>query len=621
MAYNYIDEKQLKDALHDSEEYMKPFFEPLAELERIGRGKPGRVAPGKPKVTTGLAAGMRRETPKQVIQQLPTGKVIIRKQRDLEELASGVLTDIILPNANSGGTPYDKAKTGIKDLYDNGSSWAYCFFNRRGTLTHADYRRVYVKDILFEKGKVSEFDSNYIMMIDWMTEGDIKAIIWQCEQQKKKSKERGETDDCKWDLKALRELLDGGGKAKDSENISSIDNTNSSGNDGYYKLVKCMQIGTGATFYTYAPSIDKVVMREVSKDPRGIIPLHGLIGEVDNANPIGEPLLTISAGKVNLLDFDMQNYQYGQGMMYDPALKKWGSTPDSKIRLAPGAIISMNGTRQTDDVEVMNLNNSAINNYANNASYITTQVYNEQGGSNDTSISGDAGAVGFSKTSAGVKQQTARTSISKDDLRRLYENWQGRIWETCLNIHFAESQGTKELELDDETMKRMKLDADPEMDYSKDFGKIRFTVAAGTSQGEDNDKESEKLIALQEAKTKYTQAGPPDEKFMRMYNQLVKNAGVDDPETLMYTDEEIELAKAKDEMGIKMAMKELEMQAQQMMNPAPEPMQEGVTPEPQAVQPNPAADDREMARQQLLERGVSEEEAEQMLMQIDQEGM
>ena len=51
MAYNYLDEKQLKDALEESEAYMKEFFEPLAEIMRVTEGKPGKVPKGKPKVT------------------------------------------------------------------------------------------------------------------------------------------------------------------------------------------------------------------------------------------------------------------------------------------------------------------------------------------------------------------------------------------------------------------------------------------------------------------------------------------------------------------------------------------------------------------------------------------
>lgn len=599
---------------------MKPFYEPLAELERITRGKPGKIPQGKPKVTDGTLAGVRRETPKQVIQQLPVGRAVIKDNPDMQGQITAVLSDIIIPNANSGGTSYAKAKNAIKDTISNGASFAYCFFNRRGSIFHADYKRVYCKDILYEKGKVSEFDTNFMFMLGWYTESDIKAIIWQQEQLKKKSDERKEKYDGQWNLKHLQELLDHGPSEKDQSAMSEEEKKMASQNSGggFFKIAHAFQIGEGATFYSYSPVIDKVLKKCVTKDPRGIIPIHALVPEEDYANPLGEPLASISAGKQNLLDFDMQMYQYTQGMGVSPAVKKWGQTPTHKIKLVPDAVIEMQGNKQTDDFEVVNISNQAVSNYAANASYIKTQIYNEIGGSNDSSISAEAGAVGFSKTDSGVKQQETRTNISKNDMRKSYELWQGRIWETCLNIHFAESQGQKELELEPDTAKRLKLEQNPVMDYDQDYGTIRFTIDASSSQADDNDKESEKLVSLLEIKTNY--GAEPDEKFMRMYNQIVKNAGVDDPEDLMYTDEEIEHAKEVQAIIQKQQM-------EQLLNPTPPPAPEMpvdpnmIPPEQMPMElpppPDPIEEDRALAMQALLERGIAPEVAEQLLVAVD----
>jgi hypothetical protein len=564
LAYNYLEADNLADALNDSEEYMRGYYEPIPELQRITRGRPGKIPAGKPRVTDGTLAGIRRETPKQIIQQLPTGKVIIRNNTEMQDTANAVLTDVILANANSGGTPYAKAKRAIKQTIDVGSAWAECFYNRRGDVFHADYRIKYYRDVLFEKGKVSEFDTNYMLVIDWMTEGDIKAIIWQ-EKQRKVTKSE-------YDLKALQELLDKGPSDKDENNKTPADLKANSAN-GYFKLVRFMQIGVDATFYTYAPTIKKVVKTCTNKDPRGIIPVHGLVPEDDDDNPLGEPLAAISAGKQNLLDFDMQMYQYGQGMGYSPTIKKWGNTPDSKIKISPDNVIGMNGNKQTDDFETVDIGTSATANFANNYGLIKSQILNEMGRRTDTSISATSGNPGFSKTSAGVKDGRAVTDVSDNDLNKSYELWQGRVFETLLNIHFAESQGTKEIDLEPDTMKRYKFDTAPKVDYSKDFGKIKFVVDASTSKAADNDAETTKLTALLEIKAKYQ--GQADDKFMLMYNQIVKNAGVDDPEKLLYTDEEIQGAMAMRQEQAQMAHETAKLQLQQAMNPpqAPAPVQ------------------------------------------------
>lgn len=496
MAYQYLNETNLKDALRDSEAYMKPFYQAFPEIERITKGLPGKVPEGKPRVTDGTLAGIRRETPKQIIQQLPSGRAQIKGHEDMEDYANAVLTDIILPNANSGGTPYAKAKNAIKDTISNGASAVYCFFNRRGDILSADYRRIYVKDILFEKGKVSEFDCNFMWMIGWYTLADLKAIMYQQQNLKKSKTDRKEAFDSEWNLEELQNLIDAGEQEKDDDKKSSDEKKSWSEGNGFFKIAHAFQSGVGGTFYSYAPKMDKVLRKWTNPDPRGVIPIHVLVPEEDYANPYGEPLAAISIGKQQLLDFDMQTYQYGQGLGYDPPVKKWGDTPATRIKLAPGNVIELDGSKTTDDFEVVDIGNSATTNFANNYGLLKSQILNETGRTGDTSISSASGNPGFGKTPTAIKQNTNRLSISDNDLRLSYELWQGRIHETLLNLHFAESRGTKELELESDTLKRLKLDKNPVVDYDKEFGKIKFHVNAGSAQKlSDEDMANNMLLA------------------------------------------------------------------------------------------------------------------------------
>lgn len=578
MAYNYLDEKQLADALHDSEEYMVDFYKNIPEIQRITRGKPGKVPKGKPRLTDGTLAGYRREMPKQIIQQLPSGKVTIDSYKALEQTANGVLTDIILPNANTGGTPYSKAKKAVRSTVDVGSAWAVCFFNRTGSIMHADYKLKYFRDVLFEKGKTTEFDSNFFPVVDWYTEADLKALIWQETHLADRAKGRGESYEGRFDPKKLQKLLDNGAQEKDRE-YQSKQEQDASFVVGYFKIVTFYQIGVGGTFFYYAPQIKQVVGQCLNPDPRGVMPVHGLVAEEDDDNPLGEPLAKISTGKQNLLDFEMQMYQYGQGMAHSPTVKKWGSTPTGLIKITPDNVIPMNGTRATDDFEIVNTSTAATANYANNSSYIKTQIYNELGGSNDTSISSDAGAVGFSKTDAGVKSQVQRTGVSQNDLRKTYEEWQARIWETCLNIHFAESKGTKELQLKETTLKKLNMEAQPSINYDQEFGPIKFHVEASSSQATDSAAENEQLTELLKLKKEMVN---PDDKDMKVFNQIVRNAGVENSDDIMYSDEDIQQAQAMHQEQLQMAHASAKLQLQQAMN-AMQPKSEGPKPLGEAI--------------------------------------
>lgn len=598
---------------------MRPFYEPLAELERITKGKPGKVAPGKPKTVTAKLAMIRRELPKQVVQQLGMGKVTARDSPDFEDYLNAIITDIIYPNANSGGTPYNKSKTGVEDVFTIGSSWMHPFFNRRGDLFHGDFKRVYAKDISFEKGKVSEFDSNYMFMTGWYTETDLKAIIYWQQKLEKSSKERGETYEGKWNLKALQELIDAGAKPKDDKNKSE-DEKKWQDTNGFFKICHAMQIGQDATFYTYAPGIDKTVKECVTTDHRGIIPLHGFVPNPDHANPLGGSIAALSVSKTNLLDYLTQNFQYHQGMGTDPAIKKWGMTPDSKIQIAPGKVISMMGTKATDDFEPVRMDTTALNMFGDNYSRLSSEIMEETGFIGGSNISADAGNPSFSKTQAGVKQTNNRTALSVNDLQKQHEAWWGRIMETTLVLHLAESKGEKTLELSNDTMKRLKLTEAPTFDYDADYGKVTFTVDAGTEQASDNEAENEKLVALLELKLKH--GAEPDSKYMAMYNQIVKNSGVDDPEKLMYTDDEIEFTTMQEEFSRNQAVQQMEQakaEAAMMQQQAAEQEQmAGMQPQQPMQQPDPIQQDRDAAMQQLLQSGMPQDKAEQLLGAIDE---
>jgi hypothetical protein len=615
MTFSYLDPSKLKTAIDDSEGFMKPFYEPLPELERISRARPGRVPKGKPRITDGTSAAITRETPKNVIQQLPTGKVTVKNFPDIEKYVNATLTDQILPNANSGGTPYAKSKTAIKDLFRNGASIAYVFYGERNGKFGADYRRVYVKDVLFDKGKVSEFDSNRMFMVAWYTKSDLEAI--------KAQQEKLQQADREWKLDVLTELIEGAADGKTSDNQSEQDKKFTQEDNGYIKLYHCFQIGVGATFYTYSRKLDKVAKEWVNKDPRGVIPLHVLVAEEDYANPLGEPLLEISAGKQNLLDFDMQMYQYGRGMQYSPTLMKWGPINSRSVKMQPDGIINMGPVGQSD-IKALNIDNSAIASFGNNYGLIKSQILNETGRTAGATVSAESGDPQSSKTAAGVKDNQNRLGISDNDLRKVYELWQGRIYETMLNLEFAHGKGKKELDLKMETIKQLKLQREDTVtiDYDKDMGPISFSVDASSSQAADNEKESERLLSVLEVKAKFGVPEKPS-KQMALLNQVIQNSGVDDPERLLYSDEEMEAADAEYDQQKQMAQQAAQQQqamaeqqaamAGQAQAPVSQPGEEQVPPEAgQPVEETPAEPqglDEEEAQlvEGLQERGAPDE--------------
>lgn len=598
MSVPFITPANIKRAIEDSELYMPSFVEQLPELERIGRGKPGRVPKGKPRVTDGTLSAIRREMPKQVIQQLPTGKVTIKKYPELEEYVNAVLTDEILPNANSGGTPYEKALKAIKATATAGAAVALVFYNRRGAKFTADFKMVYVKDVLVEPGKTSEFDYNYLSLVCYYTRSDLEGIIAQNKQLKRSAGKRNDAYEEEWDTNLLQEMLDGGAEGKDDLHKSEAEKKHYTEDNGYYKIIHTFQVGVGAKFYGYAPRLGKIVKTCTNRDPRGIMPVHFLIPEPDDASPFGEALFATSAGKQNLLDFDMQMYQYNRGLLLSPPVKKYGNINTRNVKLTPDAVIDMgpNGPNRSE-LEAVDIDNSAIENFPTNYGLIKSQILNETGRTGDTSVSSDVGNPGFSKTENGVKQLQERIGVSDNHLRKVYEEWFSRICETMLNLHFAYSKGQRELDLEASTMKRLNLEpgSTVTVDYDAEYGPIKYSVDASTSEAADTEKETETLTNLLEL---LTQLGPqPTAKQMLITNQIIKNSGVDDPEKLVFTDQEIEQAAEVEQMAKQQAAAQAEAAEQAQgagagMNAGAMPMPAMDTDaDPQAEAAEPVLDD------------------------------
>jgi len=134
VAFSYIDESNIGDAYDESLQKYKAVLSSIDELERIALNKPKPNIPeGLPTVTDGTTASYVQSRPKSVIQQLPTGLVTsLDKDKDLADIANLVLTEEILPNANTTGSVIQKSWGALSKAMTYGSQPAYCFYTQHG---------------------------------------------------------------------------------------------------------------------------------------------------------------------------------------------------------------------------------------------------------------------------------------------------------------------------------------------------------------------------------------------------------------------------------------------------------------------------------------------------------
>jgi hypothetical protein len=185
----------------------------------------------------------------------------------------------------------------------------------------------------------------------------------------------------------------------------------------------------------------------------------------------------------NLMDGEMQMYQYNRALQLNPPLLKKGNYNKNKIKFAPNTIIDL-GSNADNSLEPLTIDTASLANFPNNYGLMQSKLYELLSTPNST-ISSDVGNITQSKTPQGVEQGKANLSIDDNYVRKQFETWFERWSETAINLYFAERSGIEELQLDADTAEELKLlAADGKFDLSllSDDNKIRINYDTATEQ-------------------------------------------------------------------------------------------------------------------------------------------
>lgn len=496
---------------------MKTFWDPFYEYERIARNRPHPkvVAAKLPTVTDGTLAGIIIAQPKRVVQRLPTGGLMSVDQPELAEIADFIWNNEIIPHATTNGDMLLKSWIMMSKALTYGMQFSYQFFRNYGDGFASDFKIPYIKDLIMERGKVYGPDCNILYLRQWYTPGDIKRIIDKEVKLTTKSKNRKDEQqyESAWDIPKLKKLLEEA-KPKDPDALTPAESEKSP-EAKFIQLVHALEQGTGNIFYTFSPDLPdgegkngNIVRQRPNKNPTGKMPISFLYADIDLSNPLGRGHVELSGAMQNMIDSEVQSYQLLQKIMLNPPVMKWGDNiRGATVKYKPNAVWDM-GNDPSSKIEVVDINNEAIANFANNYGLMKSQIL-ALTHNNESAVSANSGNT-QSKTSAGVNQAQSVIGFDDNYMRRQFGYWFEDNAENMLNIHFAESDGKTEIELTqnflDEQMPKMEqtpdqVKIDPEkkqaiVDYSEIKTKLRFRVDPTTAEDEDSETQLTNLKEL-----------------------------------------------------------------------------------------------------------------------------
>lgn len=570
MAFSYLTTKNVFEKYDSAKKHTNELTEPFPEFNRVRENKPRADIPKKyPDTTDGTTASVLRKSPRRIIQQLPTGRVESNDDSWLSVVADFVYREEILKGANTDYDLLQKAWNTVEDGLTFGSKAVYTpFVSNDGGFT-SDYTTVYWGDIFLPKGYKSGYSAPYVFMRSWWQKDDVDQLIKDIKQEQKQAKKNGEKYEGLWDIAALEDVKkacvdkDEQGKQPHEEDR----NINPNG----IEIITGLQDGINAEIITFNPVIKKPLRTKKNRDPRGKKPIDWFYADIDGQNPLGRGIVDLVGPLQNLIDADMQMYQYNRAYNLQPTLKVIGNV--NSPRLEPNKILKI---QQGGDVIPITIDTAAIANYPALYGLQKSQLLNLVS-SPDTSISSEIGNPGFSKTPAGVRMTQASISVDDNYVRKMFEKFWENWSETAINVWFAERTGVEELQLDDEAADRLRKLADEgkfditllsednlvTIDYETATPVLKFKVDASTSKVKDDTEQLQALTTLVEALdgSPVLQAIVTDDMRANLWNAIVTVSGAENVGEFKVEDEQLNAL--KESRNQQNPEKELELQKMQ----------------------------------------------------------
>jgi hypothetical protein len=585
VRFSYLNKDNVVEKYIAAKAYTDKLTDPFPEFERLAQNKPHPAIDKRyPKTTDGTAASIVRKTGKRIVQQLPTGSVEAEGDDDwLSIVADYIYRTKILPHANDEYDLIQKCWIAIEKSLTFGFCAVYTPFRELDGEFSTDMNVLYWGDIKIQPGKRAGAAMDYTFIRSMYQQDDIKALIDREKELATSAKKRGEKYESSWDSVALNKILDAVVK-KDSQGTTPHEKARGVDATGI-ELVTGFQKGVGAEFISFNVETGEIVRVEKNKDPRGKIPIDWMYGDVDGTNPLGRGIMELIGGLQNLIDSDMQMYQFNRALSLAPPLVKKGTFNKNRIQFVPNHIIDL-GADTSASIEALKVDTQALVNYPSLYGLQKSQMLNLVP-SPDTSIGTEVGNPGFGKTPTALNQQKASLSVDDNYIRKMFEAFFSSWSETAINRYFAGRQGKEVIKLDDETIEKLKelaqegkfnlslINDNDEilLDYDTATPALKFTVDASTSKMQSDQDRMESLtnlLQVLEGNPVLAQTVPQD-KLLGVWNSIVMSSGVEDPEELLIDVEEMQQQQAE------------AMQAQQMAQapstPAEAPAEAPVAPE------------------------------------------
>lgn len=395
------------------------------KLEKLADAQVISPKPDLPNVSSGETAGLVRRIARNLVQNTPNVDVISIFDDDSVE---GIFARHILTSKIIGTDEYSNdmqqnlfasTKTSLTIgfacvlpvlLQDAGGSW------------YMKYDSIHYRDVYPEPGAKDVRDATEVFIRRYLTIGEVKQLV--------------RDNVAGWDQAALRTLLKNRPSSRRQESVPLQTGKHHQIPEGYEIIT--WYSNSGEPFLTFSADTRMLLRIEKNKHPLRQHPVHFLILEKDDQQPLGKSQVELLIGRQDFQDLMLNGAMKLWYRNINPSIIGYG-TVNTVPNLSPGKYTQISNPNAK--IEPFEVNTGTLMQYGMISQQNLGSMVNLLGNA-DQQMATQAGG-GMSATPQGVEAQQAMVDITTNNYQKAIEAFFSHYCSYALTMYFQELKAVR----------------------------------------------------------------------------------------------------------------------------------------------------------------------------------
>jgi hypothetical protein len=396
-------------------------------LEKLVDGEVISPKPDLPNISSGETAGLIRRIARNLVQNTPNVEVISRFNDDH---LKGIFSRHILTSKIIGSDEYSN------DMQQN------LFASTKTSLTlgfacvipvllqdaaggwYMKYDTIHYRDVFPEPGTKDVRNCTSVFVRRYLTRGEAVALIMDQAPG--------------WDLDALKLLVQNRPPAREQQSVDHQTKKHHQIPDGYEIIT--LYTNTGDNFLTFSANTKMLLRIEKNKHPLKQHPVHFLVLEKDDQQPLGKSQVELLIGRQDFQDLMLNGAMKLWYRNINPSIIGYG-TVNAVPNLSPGKYTQISNPNAK--VEPFEVNTQTLMQYSSISQQNLGSMVSLIGAA-DQQMAAQTGN-GMSATPQGVEAQQAMVDITTNNYQKAIEAFFSHYCSYALTIYFQELKAVKKV--------------------------------------------------------------------------------------------------------------------------------------------------------------------------------